>query len=104
MGELLWSREVETLVVLLDRTGNTSAVAANLRTAFREEGADLELRTWSDLALFHNQVEALFRRELDIIKVIISVIVMLSIANTMTMSILERTREIGTLRAVIKIG
>jgi putative ABC transport system permease protein len=97
---LLWSQRVEAVVVLLDDTAATEAVQADLLDRFAGAGLDLEIRTWKDLALFHNQVVALFRRELDVITLIVSLIVVLSIANTMTMSIFERSREIGTLRAM----
>jgi len=97
---LLWSQRIEAIVVLLDDTAATRAVRDRLQELFPKNDLDLEVRTWEDLALFHNQVVALFRRELHVITVIVSVIVILSIANTMTMSILERTREFGTLRAM----
>jgi putative ABC transport system permease protein len=97
---LLWSQRVEAVVVLLDDTAATEQVRTDLLGRFAAAGLDLEVRTWEDLALFHNQVVALFRRELDVITLIVSLIVVLSIANTMTMSIFERSREIGTLRAM----
>jgi putative ABC transport system permease protein len=96
--ELLDWQSVHRLVVLLDQTPATERVAARLGSAFSSRR--LELRTWKSLALFHNQVVALFRRELDVIKVIIATVVVLSIANTMSMSVLERTREIGTVMAM----
>ena len=42
----------------------------------------------------------LFNRELDIIKIIIGTIVVLGIANTIGMSVLERRMELATLRAL----
>jgi len=98
--KLVWSQRIEAIVVLLDDTAATRAVRERLEDLFPKNGLDLEVRTWEDLALFHNQVVALFRRELHVITLIVSVIVILSIANTMTMSIFERTREFGTLRAM----
>ncbi len=86
------------VVVLLHDTEETDRVADALRSRFA--GRPLELVTWPSLATFHNQVVALFRRELDVIKVIIATIVVLSIANIMSMSVLERTREIGTVMAM----
>lgn len=97
---LLWSQRIEAVVLLLDDTGAAHEARDRLQALFSGAGLDLEVRTWEDLALFHNQVVALFRRELDIITVIVSLIVVLSIANTMTMSIFERSRETGTLRAM----
>lgn len=96
--ELLQWPGCHRLVVHLHETEATEQVALDLRAAFA--GRPLELATWQALATFHNQVVALFRRELDVIKLIIATIVFLSIANTMSMSVLERTREIGTVMAM----
>jgi putative ABC transport system permease protein len=71
-----------------------------LEAAFERNGLDLEVKPWNELALFHNQVVSLFRRELDVIKLIISTIVILGIANTIGMSIVERRMELATLRAL----
>jgi len=98
--ELLRDDHVEQIVILLDRTENVGDVQAALVDAFAREGLDLEVKPWSELALFHNQVVSLFRRELDVIKIIISTIVILGIANTIGMSIVERRVELATLRAL----
>jgi putative ABC transport system permease protein len=91
---------VETIVLLLDRTEAVPAVRDALDERFRALGLDLEIRTWRDLALFHNQTVSLFNRELDVIKLIVATIVVLGIANTIGMSILERKVELATLRAL----
>jgi putative ABC transport system permease protein len=98
--ELLGDDRVEQIVLLLDRTENVPEVQRGLEAAFAREGLELEVKPWSELALFHNQVVSLFRRELDVIKVIISTIVILGIANTIGMSIVERRVELATLRAL----
>jgi putative ABC transport system permease protein len=98
--ELLNSDQVQSVVVLLDRTENTELVREQLLETLAEQGLDLELTSWEQLALFYNQVVSMFGKELDIVKVIISIIVILSIVNSMTMSIYERTREIGTIMAI----
>ena len=98
--ELMSFDRIQSIVVLLDRTENTESVKSQIDTAIAENGLDLELTSWPDLALFYNQVVSMFGRELDIVKVIISIIVILSIINAMTMSIYERTREIGTMMAI----
>lgn len=98
--ELLLDDRVEQIVVLLDRTESLPAALSSIERIVRSEKLDLEIRPWTELALFHNQVVSLFRRELDVIKLIISIIVVLGIANTIGMSIVERRRELATLRAL----
>jgi len=98
--ELLGDDRIEQIVLLLDRTESVAEVLVELESAFRKEGLDLEVKPWNELALFHNQVVSLFRRELDVIKLIISTIVILGIANTIGMSIVERRIELATLRAL----
>lgn len=98
--ELINFYQVQSVVVLLDRTENTEAVKTRLLASFKEKDLDLELTSWEDLALFYKQVVNMFGKELDIVKVIICIIVILSIINSMTMSIYERTREVGTMIAI----
>jgi putative ABC transport system permease protein len=98
--ELLGDDRIEQIVILLDRTENVPVVLPALEAAFQKDGLDLEVKPWNELALFHNQVVSLFRRELDVIKLIISTIVILGIANTIGMSIVERRMELATLRAL----
>ena len=66
----------------------------------RARGSTSRRAAWRELALFHNQVVALFERELDVIKLIVATIVVLGIANTIGMSIVERRVELATLRAL----
>jgi putative ABC transport system permease protein len=98
--ELLLDDRVEQIVILLDRTESVADACSALEGAFASAGYDLEVVPWNELALFHNQVVSLFRRELDVIKLIISTIVILGIANTIGMSIVERRMELATLRAL----
>ncbi len=98
--ELLFDDRTEKIVVLLDRTERVDDVRSDLEQLFAERRLDLEIRTWLDLALFHNQTVNLFSRELDVIKLIVATIVILGIANTIGMSIVERRVELATLRAL----
>ena len=97
---LLRDDRIEQIVVLLDRTESVGTAKAELTAAFARDGLDVEVKPWSELALFHNQVVSLFRRELSVIKLIISTIVILGIANTIGMSVVERRIELATLRAL----
>lgn len=97
---LLYTENVQSIVVVLDKTENTDLVADNLRKEFSQANLDLEIKTWSDLATFYHQVVQLYGGIFWVVRLIILIIVIFSIANTMTMSVFERMREIGTIRAM----
>jgi putative ABC transport system permease protein len=95
--ELLVSDKVSYLSVYLDELDNSEAVGA----AWREHYAGkLEVRTWLDQAVFYQSVKSLYNRIFGFLGVIVLVIVLFAITNTLSMAVLERTREIGTLRAM----
>ncbi|HEV8132025.1 MAG TPA: FtsX-like permease family protein, partial [Acidobacteriota bacterium] len=81
-------------------TEETSAVAADLKSAFAKQAWSLEMRDWSQLATFYHQVVLLYNGIFGFLGIVVFVIVVLSVANTIMMSIFERTREIGTLMAI----
>src|SRR6266566_1293178 len=92
--------EVQSVVLLLDATDNTARVRESLERLIRDRGLDLEIKTWEDLALRYHQVRELFGRIFAVLTLIVSIMVVFGITNTMTMAIFERTREIGTIRAL----
>lgn len=59
-----------------------------------------EITPWTRLADFYNKTVELFSRQMSVVKLIIALIIVLSISNTMTMSVMERTVEIGTAMAL----
>ncbi len=98
--QLMQTTRVERLLVFLDQTAETDAVASSLARAFRSEGWRLEIKHWSDLAPFYHQVVLLYEGIFGFIGLIVSAVVIFSVANTVVMSIFERTREMGTLMAM----
>jgi len=100
VDQLLMDGQTEQIVVLLARTEDTPQVRAELEASFQRQGLNLEIRSWNELALFHNQVVSLFGRELNVIRLIVAVIVILGIGNTIGMSIVERRVELATFRAL----
>lgn len=95
--ELLKVPGAHNWLVYADQTENTGAVADYLRGKF---GADFEIRTWDQLAEFYTRAVDLFRQQLDVVRFIVIAIILLGIANTMMMSVMERTGEIGTSMAL----
>ncbi|MBA3997544.1 MAG: ABC transporter permease [Candidatus Accumulibacter sp.] len=85
-------------VVLLERTEDTAAAVGSLRGQLPAAG--FELVPWTALADFYNKTVVLFSKQVSVVKFIIGLIIVLTISNTQTMSVLERTREIGTSLAI----
>jgi len=97
---LLQTKKIEKLLVVLRRTEDTDAVKGDLAKLFAQRSDALEMRTWSELAGFYHQVVMLYNGIFGFLGMVISVIVVFSVANTILMSVFERTREIGTLMAI----
>lgn len=97
---LLRTDGVQTLVVLLDKTEHTDTVKNSLMDLFKNKNLDLELKPWYEMADFYNKTVELYGRQFFVLKLIIAIIVVLSIFNTINMSVWERAREIGTIMAL----
>ncbi len=99
--ELLAAPDTVSRFSLLLRDGaEESAAAARLGGALRQTGFDLGSRLWRDLAVFYQQVRVLYIGIFGFMGTVLVVIVFLSTFNATLMSVTERTREIGTLRAL----
>jgi putative ABC transport system permease protein len=101
VGRLLQSPEmVSKLVVFLSPGANEVAVASALEDALRKASYDVAIRHWRELATFYEQVKLLYIGIFGFVGAVLVIIVILSAAIVMTMAVTERTREIGTLRAI----
>ena len=96
--ELLASKAVNAVVVELKDTADTEVAAAAVRS--RLDPGRFEVKTWHDLADFYEQTAALFKRQFAFLQAIILLSVLLSVANSVNMTIFERTGEFGTLMAL----
>lgn len=96
--ELLAIQGVNTLVVLLDETRDTQRVAAALKAHPRLAG--LTLKTWVDLNEFYTQTVEMYDAQFGVLRLIILIMVLLSVANSVNMSIFERVSEFGTMMAL----
>ncbi len=100
-GRLLQSPEtVSKLVVFLKPGADEDRAAARLSRALNAAGYPIAIRHWKELAVFYEQVKLLYIGIFGFVGAVLVVIVILSAAIVMTMAVTERTREIGTLRAI----
>lgn len=94
--KLLGTQRVSSLGVFLDRMEATGPAQTRLQAATPQ----LKVLTWLDQATFYRSVKDLYNRIFGALGLIIGVIVVFVVTNAMAMAIIERTREIGTLRAL----
>jgi putative ABC transport system permease protein len=94
--KLLVTQRVSTLGIFLDRMESTDPVQQRLAA----QHPQLTVQTWMDQAFFYKSVRDLYNRIFGALGLIIGVIVVFVVTNAMAMAIIERTREIGTLRAM----
>jgi ABC-type antimicrobial peptide transport system permease subunit len=83
------------LIVKADQASNAAGVAKNIRDQFKVGAADAQTEIKKQLGMFN-----IMGMVLGGIGGIALVVAAVGVVNTMIMSILERTREIGVMRAV----
>jgi putative ABC transport system permease protein len=93
---LLATQRISSLGVFLARMDDTLASQARLQALL----PGFTVQTWLDQAVFYRSVRDLYNRIFGALGAIIGVIVVFVVTNAMAMAIIERTRELGTLRAL----
>ena len=93
-------RKAVGIVIQLQRTADLERVRARLTEVFRANHLDLELRDFGDRDPFYRQAVRMFGAIFLFVSLIMGVIVLFTVVNTMGMSVVERTTEIGTARAM----
>lgn len=90
----------ERIVILLNDWKKTEMMRSRILGKLAGQGIACEIKTWNELSLFYSKVRGMFDMIFLFLFSIVLVIVVMSTVNTMSMAVLERTREIGTLRAL----
>lgn len=85
-------------VVVLKDTAATDSQLEQFRRRYTDE--QLEFVPWYELADFYKKTVELLSRQMNVMFAIIGVIIVLTISNSMMMSVMERTAEIGTSMAL----
>jgi putative ABC transport system permease protein len=97
---LVASGRVSKLTIVLREPADAKAALPRLLAALHREGIEVSGKTWEDLAVFYRQVRLLYLGIFGFMGLVLVLVVLLAAANTMIMAAAERTREIGTLRAL----
>jgi putative ABC transport system permease protein len=93
---------VTAIILQLEHTAQMPLARARLAEIFREskEGGDLEVIDYEVLNPFYGQTLDMFAAIFGFMAVLIGAVVLFTISNTMSMTVVERTVEIGTVRAL----
>ena len=86
------------VVVMLHQTEETMVTASALRKELSGEG--FEITAWNEISDFYEKTVDLYDRQFGVLRLIILIMVLLSVVNSVNMTLFERTREFGTMLAV----
>ena len=94
--------QATAVVLQLHHTREIPAARARIAEllATSLKGADLEVQDFESLNPFYGQAVAMFAAIFGFMAALIGAIVLFTVGNTMSMAVMERTSEIGTLRAI----
>jgi len=98
--ELYQTNAVEQINILLRKGLDTKTARQQLEDQLRAAGLDVEVWLWEQLVPSYFKIKNMFDIIFSFIFVIVFTIAAMSIVNTINMAVMERTREIGTLRAL----
>lgn len=90
-----------TIVIVLRDTADTAGMARAIGSELRDR---LELRTWKQINDFYEKTVALYDRQFGVLRLIVLFMVLLAVANSVNMTVVERTPEFGTMRALGRRG
>lgn len=93
---LLLTDKVSTLSVYLRETEHTDEMLKQIAATFPQHA----VQSWRDQANYYVAVRGLYNRIFSLLGIVIVVMVLFAVSNTLAMAVMERTREIGTLRAL----
>ncbi len=96
--EMLATRGINTLVVALKRTEDTKRVAADLDRRYSDRG--FEVKTWLQLNDFYTKTVEMYDGQFGVLRIIILLMVLLSVVNSVNMSVFDRVGEFGTMMAL----
>ncbi|MBL8449897.1 MAG: ABC transporter permease [Dechloromonas sp.] len=96
--ELLLTAGANQVVVLLHRTEDTEKALGKISSRLVEQGFDV--KSWRTLSDFYDKSVQLYKAQFGALQLIILLMVLLSVVNSVNMSVFERQAEFGTMRAI----
>jgi len=93
-------KKVTGIILQLKHTKDLPIAVNRLNELFAANNQDLEVRDFKKLSPTYGQIISMFVAIFTFLAMIMGIIVLFTIVNTMSMSVMERVNEIGTVRAL----
>ncbi len=88
------------IIAKVKRAGQADNIVAELNERFEAEGLNVHAMNWKAAAFSYTETVEGIGFIFNLLIIILAVVVFIIIMNTMTVSVIERTGEIGTMRAI----
>lgn len=98
--ELVGKEVVGRMAIKLNNRGASERIARELEDQFKSASLPLGTRSWKELSSFYEMLSNFFGLIFGFLVVVVSVLVFFIVLQVLTMSFLERSREVGTIRAL----
>ena len=97
---LLNTSGVDRIIVNLRSIADTDSATSSIQRQLDDAGLPLEVLTWYELSPFYQQLSGFFDILFGFLTLAVFILVFFIILQVLTLAFLERTREIGTIRAL----
>ena len=94
---LLDTESSHSIVMVLDQTENTAKALGSVRSSFPPN--EYESFSWIEMSDFYSKTIDMYDRQFGFLRLIILLMVILSVSNSINMTLFERTKEFGTMMA-----
>lgn len=98
--QLLRTQGIERVIIQLKDLDQAEAFAQEIKARLAAAGIALDARPWQRLTTFYDSIRAFWSVFAAFTTMGVFVLVFFSVLEVLTMSFLERTREVGTIRAI----
>jgi len=90
-------KAISRLSIILKNPNNVESMTKQLQKTL---GKQFKVMPWYELASFYRQVKLLYFAIFGFMGIVLGLVILLATVNTLLMSVMERVREFGTLRAL----